>query len=128
MSEPTHDACCQCQRDDHARVGDVTAKEAHESLCRFVASHFRDGRERARFTIPTDLSRDDDVRLSAFICRAAADRDRIAATVAWARGRMADCDAVVRGEVELHGTDLPEALAERRALRTVIAMLEGRDV
>ena len=219
MSDLEHGA--GCDRDDHKRAGYVSVDEAKAILCRFVASHFRDGRDRARFTIPADPRRDDDIRLSAFICQAerlrkAAEewmrvgvcpdhaagscttwcdacratedaqealadavrgeccprrpggegvmvagagpfcpscsgfgghavgcpvaladkladvtagvyRDRIAATVAWARGRMASCDAVVRGEVELHGTDLPEALAERRALREVVRMLEGRD-
>lgn len=45
----------------------VTPKEAHEALCRFVASHFRKIEEHARFSIPVNLDRDDDVRLSQFI-------------------------------------------------------------
>lgn len=52
-------------------------------------------------------------------------RVAIAAVRVFSRARIAHCDRVIRGDVELHGTDLPEAMAERRALRVVIRMLEG---
>jgi len=62
----------------------LTAKEAHEALGRFINSHFRnwnvrDEKEHARFSIPTDVNRDDDVLLSAFIDAAADDRERLEA-------------------------------------------------
>ena len=50
-------------------TGPVTAEEAHEILGRFIASHFREKKigEQARFSIPVNPMRDDDVRMSAFI-------------------------------------------------------------
>jgi len=48
-----------------------TAEEAREILQRFNASHFRlSDREHARYSIPADHRRDDDLRLAAFIDRA----------------------------------------------------------
>jgi len=55
------------------RSGDglTTAEEAREILSRFNASHFRmRNREHARYSIPADHRRDDDLRMSAFIDRA----------------------------------------------------------
>jgi hypothetical protein len=48
----------------------VTVGEARESLSRFIASHFRNAGPHARFSIPTDCRRDDDMLMSAFICQA----------------------------------------------------------
>jgi len=46
----------------------VTHDEANEILSRFIASHFRkDDAPRARFSIPVDESRDDDVLLDRYI-------------------------------------------------------------
>jgi hypothetical protein len=58
-------------------------------------------------------------------CPGCVARRNIAATVAWARGRIEHCNNVVR-IAEVYGTDLPEALAERRALRDVVKMLERK--
>lgn len=60
-------------RKDHALAGHVTHEEAHQILSRFNASHFR-GRmgpntEEARYTIPANPRRDDDIRLSAYIAQ-----------------------------------------------------------
>jgi hypothetical protein len=41
--------------------------EAQACLSRFIASHFRDGREHARFGIPARPDYDDDLVLSAYI-------------------------------------------------------------
>jgi hypothetical protein len=52
------------------RSGVITHDEAQQMLCRFIASHFRRGREEgehARITIPADPHRDDDLRLDAYI-------------------------------------------------------------
>ncbi|MBN8609661.1 MAG: hypothetical protein J0L92_03705 [Deltaproteobacteria bacterium] len=61
-------------REDHAAAGEVSVEEAREVLARFVRSHFRHhdfgDKERARFSIPVNPQRDDDVRLGAFIARA----------------------------------------------------------
>lgn len=51
------------------RCGPVSPDEAFEILGRFVHSHFDDGREKARFSIPADPSRDDDLRMHAFIAQ-----------------------------------------------------------
>lgn len=65
------------------RCGEVTPKEAHEILVRFCHSHFHhdaNSHDRARISIPADPRRDDDLRLSAFIERAALafeDREKI---------------------------------------------------
>ena len=57
-------------RDDHIAAGHVTVSEAKEILSRFNASHFRIvDRERARYTIPADPRRDDDIRMSRFIAQ-----------------------------------------------------------
>lgn len=56
------------------RLDRVAPQQAHESLSRFINSHFRNQRaehERARITIPADLRRDDDLLLSRFIDEAA---------------------------------------------------------
>lgn len=55
------------QTDGPLRARPIDAKEARECLSRFVASHFRDGRETARFSIPANVSRDDDLLLGQFI-------------------------------------------------------------
>ena len=58
----------------------IDAKEARECLSRFVASHFRDGRETARFSIPANVNRDDDLLLGQFIDDAAATAHALAAS------------------------------------------------
>lgn len=65
-------------REDLRLAGPVSVKEAHEILSRFIASHFRKtNRERARFTIPANSKRDDDIRMSAFIEQHAAAEARV---------------------------------------------------
>jgi hypothetical protein len=50
------------------KTGPITCEEAREIAKRYNASHFRHRDiEQARYTIPVDFRRDDDVRLSAFI-------------------------------------------------------------
>lgn len=59
---------------EHARAGEVSTVEALEIASRYNTSHFRDrmpaGTEEARYSIPADPRRDDDIRLAAFIARA----------------------------------------------------------
>lgn len=61
------------QREDHARAGLVTHDEAREILRRFNASHWQHrrpiGSEVARYSIPANPRRDDDIRLGAYIAR-----------------------------------------------------------
>lgn len=60
------------QRDCLERAGHVSCKEAYEIAGRYNASHFgshRDMGECARYTIPADPRRDDDIRLDAFVAR-----------------------------------------------------------
>ena len=49
------------------RAGVVSHKEAAEIASRFNASHWNDGREKARYSIPADPRRDDDIRLRVYI-------------------------------------------------------------
>lgn len=57
-------------RDDQLAAGHVPADEAKAILCRYNASHFRNpGQDQARYTIPADPKRDDDIRLSRFIAQ-----------------------------------------------------------
>lgn len=50
------------------RCGPVSHDEAREILNRFVSSHFRKtDEEHARFSIPADFRRDDDLRMIAYI-------------------------------------------------------------
>lgn len=51
------------------RLEPITHKEAREMLSRFNASHWggRAAGEKARYTIPADPRRDDDIRLGAYI-------------------------------------------------------------
>jgi hypothetical protein len=72
--------------DVERRAGTVTPAEAREILTRFNASHWhhKDLGERARYSIPADPRRDDDIRLGVFIDqaeRAIAERDRLRAEV-----------------------------------------------
>lgn len=60
-------------RDVYAEAGEVSCDEAREIARRYNASHFRNYRdcgEEARYSIPVDPRRDDDIRLEAFIRRA----------------------------------------------------------
>lgn len=63
--------------EDTARAGVVSVPEAWDILDRFNASHWYprgtrapEGVERARYSIPANPKRDDDIRLGAFIMRA----------------------------------------------------------
>ncbi len=60
-------------RNEYDEAGLVTVEEAREIAARYNASHWRDKSgvgECARYTIPADPKRDDDIRLEAFIARA----------------------------------------------------------
>jgi len=59
-------------RDDQVRAGHVDASEAKMILRRYNASHFHNRAgmgEHARYSIPADPRRDDDIRLSRFIAQ-----------------------------------------------------------
>ena len=57
-------------RETHQKAGHVTCAEAKQILSRYNASHFRNHeKERARYSIPANPKRDDDIRLGAFIAR-----------------------------------------------------------
>lgn len=69
---------------DHAAAGHVSHDEADAILHRFNASHWGSAGEHARYSIPADPRRDDDIRLAAYIAAARkteADRDALAAEV-----------------------------------------------
>lgn len=59
-------------REDRERAGEVTCDEAEEILRRFNNSHWKiggkySGTDVARYSIPADPKRDDDIRLGVFI-------------------------------------------------------------
>lgn len=88
-------------REDDAvcrRAGHVTHDEAQEILGRFNDSHFQNpGKERARYSIPADPRRDDDIRLGVYISR----MERLDAAAR----------AVVRRAREIWGNHLPSDFA-----------------
>lgn len=53
--------------DIEERAGVVAHEEAHQILLRFCASHFRNGKEHARASIPANPRRDDDLRMGVYI-------------------------------------------------------------
>lgn len=60
--------------------GPVSHDEAQQILSRFNASHWRQpGQEPARYSIPADPQRDDDLRLSAYIAQQRARDAEVAA-------------------------------------------------
>lgn len=48
-------------------AGPVSAEEARDALGRFNTSHWNNKGEKARYSIPANPRRDDDIRLGAFI-------------------------------------------------------------
>lgn len=68
------------------RCGYITVEEAREMLKRFVASHFhKHDEEHARASIPANVSRDDDLRMHAFIDWVEAERKVVEAARKWRR-------------------------------------------
>ena len=53
--------------DDEAKTGKISHDEARAMLSRFINSHFKNAGEHARASIPVDFTRDDDVRMTAYI-------------------------------------------------------------
>lgn len=107
------------EREDHRLAGEVSVAEARESLGRFVRSHFHNhdyGLERARFSIPADPRRDDDIRLGAFISRAEKALAAIARVTEVLDDNGCDCKCWHRHEVhhlEDHNDDCDRCLACR---------------
>jgi DNA repair exonuclease SbcCD ATPase subunit len=72
----------------------VTDEEARQILIRFNASHFNNLGEHARYSIPADPRRDDDLRLAAYIDQTERMRQRDAAHAE----RIRELEAANRGE------------------------------
>ena len=107
------------EREDHVRAGLVTHDEARAILLRFNASHWRNhGKEIARYSIPADPRRDDDIRLGAYIARS----ERLDRALADLRATSA---AVAEIATVYIGTDdgNPNTLAERTAMRASVDAL-----
>lgn len=78
--------------------GPVSHDEAEQILSRFNASHWGDvGKEHARYTIPADPQRDDDIRLSAYIAQQRAKDERLRA--------LERVDALFREHILAHGVE-----------------------
>jgi len=94
------------EHETHTRTGHVTVSEARESLSRFIASHFRDTvRPHARFTIPTECRRDDDMLMSAFICqaeRAFKEVERLRELLALANAAVAEVERLRATIADVH--------------------------
>lgn len=96
-------------RDVYAEAGEVSCKEAREIADRYHRSHFRERTpgDQARYSIPVDPRRDDDVRLEAFIRRAEA--------------AFRDLDLLERARAHpnpAHGGRAPPGCSERRLVAT----------
>lgn len=63
----TEEMLVERERAEAATVGPVSVAEARQILSRFNASHWNNPGEHARYTIPADPKRDDDIRMLAFI-------------------------------------------------------------
>lgn len=80
----------------------VTHAEAREILSRFNASHWNNGKERARYSIPANPDYDDDIRLGDYIEQA---------------------EATERELLELQGNDSED---ERELLRLITALADSQ--
>ena len=89
-------------------AGTVAHDEARGILLRFNASHWRNhGKEVARYSIPANPDRDDDIRLGAYIARA--ERLEAAARVVVAsRMCAADCQCAHADAINALATALEE--------------------
>jgi hypothetical protein len=114
-------------REDHVAAGPVSHDEAQEILLRFNASHWDNGYEKARYSIPADPQRDDDIRLSAYIAQQRAKDERLHA--------LERVDALFREHILAHGvehddSDCPEddtcECANVAAINAALAATESR--
>lgn len=86
-----------------------TPSEAHDILCRFVASHFeKTDREHARFSIPANPERDDDIRMARFIDQA----ERIAKVANQLAAALERADSL-NSNVEYWGDRSPQSHREK---------------
>lgn len=104
----------------HEMAGRVTPEEARKILSRYNASHFRlkteevdDLGERryehARYSIPANPKRDDDIRLAAFIRQSEAQRDVMVAEVTRLRDEAGDRVDRTGGSEATHFADMADA-------------------
>ena len=96
---PRPTAAKSLSEQEEDRTGPITHDEAVEIALRYNASHFRRGdREHARYTIPADPLRDDDIRLHAYIRQMRAmeaDRDRLREELERAKARAGRAEAAL---------------------------------
>jgi hypothetical protein len=77
-------------------IGFITHDEARQALSRFNASHFRlTDREHARYSIPADPRRDDDIRLCCYIEQQRDIQAQLAEAIAMLRD-IRECDLAMR--------------------------------
>jgi hypothetical protein len=95
MSDETPTEGQPGQLSEEDRTGPVTHSEARKILSRFNASHWKHswptGGEVARYSIPADPRRDDDIRLDAYIAQNEKEQERLRGLL----GRLRDfCEYV----------------------------------
>lgn len=91
-------------------------EEAHEIMRRFNASHFNlTTQERARYSIPADPRRDDDLRMAAFI-------NSVAALRAVTTAQLAELAEI---SLALGSSEGHSSVAHIKALRSDLARVEG---
>ena len=95
-------------------TGPITHAEARQMVARFNASHWNDGREKARYTIPADPRRDDDIRLHAYIDQMEALTARATAAESRVRELEASIDALAE-KVDDYYRALSAATSARNA-------------
>ena len=105
-------------RTEHEAAGPISHDEAQEILSRFNSSHWHHsrptGREVARYSIPANPLRDDDIRLGAYIAQQRA----LAAALAPILAKIAEADQACVGDDEPATLPVGELRAIARAVRS----------
>lgn len=129
MTDTRPTAAKSLSEQEEDRTGPITHDEAVEIALRYNASHFRRGdREHARYTIPADPLRDDDIRLHAYIRQMRAmeaDRDRLRDELEAAQkhARILELAIPITDDLEPRIDELMEALSCQQFTTVQVAQL-----
>lgn len=100
----------------------VTHDEARQILSRFNASHWNDGREKARYTIPCDVDRDDDCLMDQYIAEQREQSARVRELEAEVAHWKANHDEMVRRNATLR--DRPDLGDRSRRMQELEAAID----